>query len=166
AAQTIIRDRSTLKEDFIFFANRIARLVIERALEELPFDNIQVMTPVGNTYEGKRAKFRACGVSVIGSGEIMETAFLSILKDTPLGKVTIKKMMTSERKHEILSSDLPSDISLRYVLLLDAAIATGTAAMLAIQDLKKNNVTEDKIILCSLIGTLQGIQNVCGEFPG
>jgi uracil phosphoribosyltransferase len=36
--QTIIRNRETTRDDFIFYSNRLMRLLIEYALSLLPFD--------------------------------------------------------------------------------------------------------------------------------
>lgn len=44
---TIIRDARTPKNDFVFFADRLSRLVVEAGLGHLPFRDKTVMTPTG-----------------------------------------------------------------------------------------------------------------------
>jgi uridine kinase len=44
---TIIRDASTSKNDFVFFADRLSRLVVEAGLGHLPFHEKTVITPTG-----------------------------------------------------------------------------------------------------------------------
>eukprot|EP00955_Chlamydomonas_euryale_P111808 366092-Chlamydomonas_euryale.AAC.3 len=44
---TIIRDRDTSKNDFVFYADRLIRLVVEAGLGFLPFDEQAVTTPAG-----------------------------------------------------------------------------------------------------------------------
>ena len=44
---TIIRDASTSKNDFVFFADRLTRLVVEAGLGHLPFTEKTVITPTG-----------------------------------------------------------------------------------------------------------------------
>jgi uridine kinase len=51
---------------------------------------------------------------------------------------------------------LPSDIHKSIVLLLDATIATGAAAIMAIRVLLDHHVEEQSIIVVSLITTVQG----------
>lgn len=49
---TILRDRTTTREDFIFFADRLATLVIEAGMNLLPFAPCEVITPTGATSKG------------------------------------------------------------------------------------------------------------------
>lgn len=44
---TIIRDARTSKNDFVFFADRLSRLVVEAGLGHLPFRDKTVITPTG-----------------------------------------------------------------------------------------------------------------------
>jgi uracil phosphoribosyltransferase len=44
---TIIRDARTSKNDFVFFADRLSRLVVEAGLGHLPFRDKSVITPTG-----------------------------------------------------------------------------------------------------------------------
>lgn len=44
---TIIRDSTTSKNDFCFFADRLSRLVVEAGLGHLPFKEKNVVTPTG-----------------------------------------------------------------------------------------------------------------------
>lgn len=44
---TLIRDKNTTKHDFVFYADRLNRLVVEHGLGHLPFTEKQVITPTG-----------------------------------------------------------------------------------------------------------------------
>jgi uracil phosphoribosyltransferase len=44
---TIIRDATTPKNDFVFMADRLSRLVVEAGLGHLPFKDKTVNTPTG-----------------------------------------------------------------------------------------------------------------------
>lgn len=44
---TIIRDRNAKKNDFVFYADRLNRLIIEAGLGQLPFMEKTVVTPTG-----------------------------------------------------------------------------------------------------------------------
>lgn len=44
---TIIRDATTSKNDFVFMADRLTRLVVEAGLGHLPFTDKTVITPTG-----------------------------------------------------------------------------------------------------------------------
>ncbi|GCB24765.1 uracil phosphoribosyltransferase [Aspergillus awamori] len=55
ALLTMIRDRRTSRADFIFYSNRIIRLLVEEGLNHLPVVEQSVTTPVGRVYLGVRS---------------------------------------------------------------------------------------------------------------
>ncbi|CAG8775552.1 609_t:CDS:2, partial [Cetraspora pellucida] len=56
---TIMRDRDTQRDDFIFYSERLATLVIERGLAEVTFEEHQVITSLDLPYMGKRCDEQA-----------------------------------------------------------------------------------------------------------
>jgi uridine kinase len=66
---------------------------------------------------------------------------------------------------DVLYQKLPSDISERYVLLLDPLLATGYSAMAAINTLKAEGVLEERILFVSVIASTQGVHQLCTKFP-
>lgn len=69
---TIIRARETPRSDFIFYADRIIRLLVEEGLNHLPVVDKKVMTPTNVEYNGIDFEGRICGVSIMRAGEAME----------------------------------------------------------------------------------------------
>eukprot|EP00066_Takifugu_rubripes_P010901 XP_003979125.2 PREDICTED: uracil phosphoribosyltransferase homolog [Takifugu rubripes] len=67
--QTIIRDKTTSRGDFVFCADRLIRLVVEEGLNQLPFSECTVTTPTGYKYDGVKFERGNCGVSIMRSGE-------------------------------------------------------------------------------------------------
>ncbi|PIO11378.1 hypothetical protein AB205_0038140, partial [Aquarana catesbeiana] len=51
---TIIRNKDTNRDEFIFYSKRLMRLLIEHALSFLPLNLVTVETPQGTMYHGKR----------------------------------------------------------------------------------------------------------------
>lgn len=49
---TILRDQKTSRGDFIFYADRLSTLIVEKALELIPHRPKTVRTPVGLDYTG------------------------------------------------------------------------------------------------------------------
>ncbi|XP_015574932.1 uridine kinase-like protein 3 isoform X1 [Ricinus communis] len=88
---TLIRDAQTTKHDFVFYADRLIRLVVEHGLGHLPFTEKQVTTPTGSVYTGVDFCKRLCGVSVIRSGESMENALRACCKGIKIGKILIHR---------------------------------------------------------------------------
>lgn len=88
---TLIRDALTTKHDFVFYSDRLIRLVVEHGLGHLPFTEKQVITPTGSVYTGVDFCKRLCGVSVIRSGESMENALRACCKGIKIGKILIHR---------------------------------------------------------------------------
>ena len=88
---TIIRDRATPSVDYIFYADRLLRLVVEAGLGHLPFAEKTVMTPTGHPYVGVDFAKKLCGVSIIRSGESMENALRACCKGIKIGKILVHR---------------------------------------------------------------------------
>lgn len=86
---TIIRDAATSKNDFVFYADRLNRLVVEAGLGLLPFAEKTVATPTGHAYVGVDFARKLCGVSIIRSGESMEAALRTCCKGIKIGKILV-----------------------------------------------------------------------------
>ncbi|KAF7969567.1 hypothetical protein HWV62_26929 [Athelia sp. TMB] len=56
---TIIRDQTTNKQDFIFFVDRLAMFLVEKAMEQLPYRAKTVTTPIGAEAVGKELDTKA-----------------------------------------------------------------------------------------------------------
>ena len=88
---TIIRNARCHRADFVFYADRLIRLVVEHALGHLPFKNEIVKTPNGDVYNGVTFSKKICGVSIIRSGEAMENALRACCKGIKIGKILIER---------------------------------------------------------------------------
>ncbi|KXZ55679.1 hypothetical protein GPECTOR_2g1229 [Gonium pectorale] len=159
---TILRDRETSNSDFVFYADRINRLLVEAGLGHLPFTEKIVTTPTGHKYVGVEFARGLCGVSVIRSGEAMEAALRECCQGIKIGKILVHRHGKSE---DIIYEKLPSDISRRYVLLLDPVLGTGNTACKAIQVLLDKGVEESKILFLCIIAAPPGIHRVCQTYP-
>ncbi|XP_024146446.1 uridine-cytidine kinase-like 1 isoform X2 [Oryzias melastigma] len=162
---TIIRNKETNRDEFIFYSKRLMRLLIEHALSFLPLKPVSVETPQGGVYEGKRLSGkRITGVSILRAGETMEQALMAVCKDIRLGKILIQTNHdTGEPELHYLR--LPKDISEDYVILVDSTVSTGAAALMAVRVLLDHDVPEDKIFLLSLLMAEMGVHSVAYAFP-
>ncbi|XP_067097317.1 uridine-cytidine kinase-like 1 isoform X1 [Osmerus mordax] len=162
---TIIRNKDTNRDEFIFYSKRLMRLLIEHALSFLPLKPVSVETPQGAFYEGKRLSGqRITGVSILRAGETMEQALMAVCKDIRLGKILIQTNHdTGEPELHYLR--LPRDISEDYVILMDSTVSTGAAALMAVRVLLDHDVQEEKIFLLSLLMAEMGVHSVAYAFP-
>ncbi|KAK1318990.1 hypothetical protein QJS10_CPB04g00288 [Acorus calamus] len=82
---TLIRDREISKHDFIFYSDRLIRLVVEHGLGHLPFTEKQVITPTGYLLTfGLIPKHD-------NRGESMENALRACCKGIKIGKILIHR---------------------------------------------------------------------------
>lgn len=162
---TFIRNKNTSRDEFIFYSKRLIRLVLEYTLSLFPFNEITVETPQGVTYEGQRlACKKICGVSILRAGETMEQAVCDVCKDIRIGKILIQTNQ-STGEPELYYLRLPKDIKDYKVILMDATVATGAAAMMAIRVLLDHDVPEENIMLVSLLMAEIGVHSIAYAFP-
>lgn len=161
----IIRNEEASRDDFIFYSKRLMRILIEHALSLLPFKKNVVTTMEGTVYEGRKfAGKRLCGVSILRAGETMEPALESVVKDIRIGKILIQtNEYTSEP--ELHYHRLPKGISEDHVILMDATVATGAAALMAIRVLLDHDVKEENILFLSLIAAESGVHTIAYAYP-
>ena len=88
---TIIRSQTCNRSDFVFYSDRLIRLVVEHALGHLPFRNEIVTTPNGDRYNGVTFSKKICGVALIRSGEAMENALRACCKGIKIGKILVAR---------------------------------------------------------------------------
>ncbi|KAK6349776.1 Uracil phosphoribosyltransferase, synthesizes UMP from uracil [Orbilia brochopaga] len=164
ALLTIIRDKNTQRGDFIFYSNRIIRLLVEEGLNHLPVKEHEVTTPLGRTYAGVRFEGKICGVSIMRAGESMEQGLRDCCRSVRIGKILIQRDEdTSQPK--LFYHKLPNDIAERWVLLLDPMNATGGSASMAVEVLKSKGVAEERILFLNLIASPEGLEHFASKFP-
>ncbi|KAI9721466.1 MAG: Uracil phosphoribosyltransferase, synthesizes UMP from uracil [Candelaria pacifica] len=161
---TMIRDRHTVRADFIFYSNRIIRLLVEEGLNHLPVVEHSISTPVGRVYSGVKFQGKICGVSIMRAGEAMEQGLRDCCRSVRIGKILIQRDEDT-CKPKLFYDKLPEDISDRWVLLLDPMFATGGSATMAVDVLKSRGVPEDRILFLNLIASPEGVTSFAQRFP-
>lgn len=120
----MIRDKNTARGDFVFYSNRIIRLLVEEGLNHLPVKEMTITTPVGRNYDGVQFEGKICGVSIMRAGESMEQGLRDCCRSVRIGKILIQRDEETS-KPRLFYAKLPEDIAKRWVLLLDPMLATG-----------------------------------------
>ncbi|KAG6111185.1 Uracil phosphoribosyltransferase, synthesizes UMP from uracil [Claviceps humidiphila] len=164
ALLSIIRNQHTERADFIFYSNRIIRLLVEEGLNHLPTVEHDVTTPLGRTYNGLMFQGKICGVSIMRAGEAMEQGLRDCCRSVRIGKILIQRDEDTA-KPKLFYDKLPEDIADRWVLLLDPMFATGGSAIMAVQVLIARGVPEDRILFLNIIASPEGIRNFAQKFP-
>ncbi|KAF2253658.1 PRTase-like protein [Trematosphaeria pertusa] len=164
ALLTMIRDTNTGRADFIFYSNRIIRLLVEEGLNHLPVVEHEITTPVGRNYAGVKFEGKICGVSIMRAGESMEQGLRDCCRSVRIGKILIQRDEETS-KPKLYYDKLPEDIADRWVLLLDPMLATGGSALMAIDVLKSRGVPEEHILFLNLIASPEGAKKFADRFP-
>ncbi|KAG0302701.1 hypothetical protein BGZ98_007292 [Dissophora globulifera] len=185
---TIIRDINTSRHDFIFYADRLATLVIERALNELPYHSRVVTTPTDNTVQGLALRPHIGGVSILRAGGTMENGLRRVIRDAVIGKIliqtdpsngepqlhycklppSIQNFSTTDSSHHNKSNNNDSNNSQQndtFIFLMDAVIGTGAAGLMAIRVLLDHGIPENRIIFLSFLAGPQGLHMISHAFP-
>ncbi|KAF5093814.1 hypothetical protein D0Z00_003843 [Geotrichum galactomycetum] len=161
---TIIRDRNTKRSDFIFYADRIIRLLVEEGLNQLPVEPAPIETPTGSTFSGVKFQGKICGVSIMRAGESMEQGLRECCRSVRIGKILIQRDEETAQP-KLFYDKLPADIDNRYVFLLDPMLATGGSAAMAVDVLKERGVPEERILFLNLLAAPEGIKLFTEKFP-
>lgn len=162
--QTIIRDKTASRGDFMFSADRLIRLVVEEGLNQLPYKECMVTTPTGHKYEGVKFEKGNCGVSIMRSGEAMEQGLRDCCRSIRIGKILIQSDEETQ-KAKVYYAKFPPDIHRRKVLLMYPILSTGNTVIEAVKVLIEHGVQPSVIILLSLFSTPHGAKSIIQEFP-
>uniref|UniRef100_G3U5J8 Uridine-cytidine kinase n=1 Tax=Loxodonta africana TaxID=9785 RepID=G3U5J8_LOXAF len=161
---TIIRDKETSRDEFIFYSKRLMRLLIEHALSFLPFQECVVQTPQGQDYSGKcyaGKQITSLPSSLALHHRPPQIASLYLITSLPHHQALTPWSPPRPQLHYLR----PKDISDDHVILMDCTVSTGAAAMMAVRVLLDHEVPEDKIFLLSLLMAEMGVHSVAYAFP-
>ncbi|KAJ2973491.1 hypothetical protein NQ176_g6583 [Zarea fungicola] len=165
AMNTILQDIDTSAEDFIFYFDRLAALVLEQALNNVQFRSLTISTPQGHDYNGLSPKGEVSAVIVLRGGSAFECALKRTIPDCRTGRLLIQSsFQTGEPELHYLK--LPEDIATHEsVLLLDTQMASGGAALMAVQVLVDHGVALNKIVLATYSAGRIGLHRLMTVFP-
>lgn len=182
AMSTIIRDIDTSPEDFIFYFDRLATLIIEqyvpcpnprctalmranRAMNNVRFTSTTIETPAGRPYHGLLAKGGVSAVLLLRGGAALETGLKRVIPDCRTGRVLIQSSIRTGEP-ELHYSHLPKDIETHEsVLVLDAQMSSGGSALMAIQVLVDHGVAQDRIVFATYSAGRMGLHRLTAVFP-
>lgn len=164
-----IRDTTSSREDFVFFSDRLIRLIVEEGLNLVPLAEKSIDTPTKVPYAGVTHTQGICGVSIMRAGESMEQALRETCRGVRIGKILIQRDESTKDKApdtRFSYSKVPLDIHERTVFLLDPMLATGGSAIKAAEILiSKYHVKEENLIFLNVVSCPEGLENLTTRFP-
>ncbi|KAK9371360.1 uridine kinase family-domain-containing protein [Lipomyces kononenkoae] len=165
AMHTILFNRATTRADFVFYFERLMAILIESALDYVPYEAKKVKTATGREYTGLSATMETCAVSILRAGACFETSLRRILPAIAIGKVLIQSnSRTGEPFLHYLK--LPPHIENKFILLVDAQATTGAAAIMAIRVLLDHGAQPENICFVTYLADKRAaIRRILAAYP-
>ena len=162
---TILRDLTTQQVDFVFYLDRLAALLVEKALDCHKFNPVKIKTPINYTYSGLESAGIVSAVVILRGGSCMERGLKRTIPDCLTGRMLIQSnYRTGEPELHYLK--LFPDISTHEtVLLLDPQMSSGGAALMAVKVLIDHGVAEKKIVFVTCLAGKIGANRLMSVFP-
>jgi len=169
---TKLRNLDTSCGDFVKYAKRSMRILVEDALAEFPTNPLSITTPCG-PHKGLDSivvtePTRLCAVSIVRSGDCLLDQVREVEPSCTVGKILIQRDETSPNKEaRLLYTKMPPLHKLDYVILCDPMLATGGSAKTALNVLCKEpyRIPPSKIIFCNMICAPEGLQAMAKAYP-
>ena len=160
---TTLRDHTTTIGPFREAANQLASLLAAESYQFLPKVERSVTTPLGQA-QGLFLPKEPVLVSILRSGLALLPAFLHLYRQAPIGTIGVRRDEKTAAPH-LYYSNLPRLEENDHVFLLEPMIATGQTAALAIKLLTKGKISESKIVLFSILASVEGLTLIQNRFP-
>jgi uridine kinase len=165
AMSTIVRNPATEQVDFVFYIDRLAALLVEKALDNHHFLPVQVVTPQNVKYNGLRSTGKVSAVAILRGGSCLETGLKRTIPDCLTGRLLIQSnYRTGEPQLHYLKL-FPDIASHETVLLLDSQMSSGGAALMAVRILVDHGVEERKIVFVTYLAGRIGVKRLMSVFP-
>ncbi|KAL0331864.1 UNVERIFIED_CONTAM: Uridine kinase-like protein 2, chloroplastic [Sesamum calycinum] len=105
---TLIRDRDISKHDFVFYSDRLIRLVVEHGLGHLPFTEKQIVTPTGSVYTGVDFCKNCVGYLLLEGNSANQAIELLIQKGVPESHIIFLNLISAPEGIHCVSKRFPS----------------------------------------------------------
>ena len=164
---TILLDPDTEREEFIFYFDRLASVLIEQAAGNTrEYTSQTIKTPQGKQYQGLKPSGTISAISILRGGSIMEPALRKTLPSCLTGRLLIQTNYRTGEP-ELHFRYLPPSIGQHsQVLLLDPQMSSGGAALMAVRVLVDHGVKEESIVFVAWFAGENGIRRLTAVFPG
>ena len=165
AMDTILQNPSTDPDDFQFYFDRLAALLVERGMDNLDFQPKKASTPTGHEYHGLEPAGDVSAVVILRAGSCFETGLKRVIPDCQVGRMLIQTDFRTGEP-ELHFNKLPKSIEHHHnVLVLDPQMATGGAALMAVKVLVDHGVKETRIVFVTYLAGKMGVNRLAAVFP-
>ncbi|KAK4617903.1 Uridine kinase [Fulvia fulva] len=165
---TMLMDPSLIREEFIFYFDRLVVMLVEQAFTSgLCYKEREVETPVpGRKYEGLAFDGEVSAVVVLRGGSCLETGLKRVIPDCRIGRMLIQSNPRTTEPELHYYKMAPDVASHKRVLVLDPQMSSGGAALMAVRVLLDHGVEESSIVFVTYSAGRNGLQRLMSVFPG
>lgn len=163
--ETILRNPLTESVDFTFYLDRLAALLVEKALDNHTFRPARITTPQNSKYNGLESTGTVSAVAILRGGSCLETGLKRTIPDCLVGRILVQtNYRTGEPELHYLK--LFPDISFHEtVMLLDPQMSSGGAALMAVRVLVDHGVEPKRIVFVTCLAGKMGVNRMMSVFP-
>ena len=154
---SILRDKNTSSMQFRQLVNELALFEGYEATRDFPLEDVDIETPICKTTAKKIAGRKVAILPILRAGLGMVDALLSLMPAARVGHIGMYRDEVTHEPHEYYCK-VPADIDQRTCLVVDPMLATGGSAMAAIEYLRKQNVSNIKLLV--LVAAPEGLAHV------
>jgi uridine kinase len=141
----ILLNEEINEDDFMIYSNHLIASIWETCLQEL--DHHQMTNVLSNPI---------CGICITLSGTSRAPSLSEMIKNVEFGEIFIQ---INSQTDEINSYqyEIPTPVQTSKVILIHTILTTSTPALMAIQILMDHHISQENIILLTLIATKYAI---------
>lgn len=162
---TLLFDPQLPREEFVFYFDRIASLLIEQSIQCMHFETAEVITPHDNPYLGLKRVGEISAVVILRGGSALETGLRRVIPDCRTGRILIQTNYRTGEP-ELHYRALPKNIQdHERILLLDPQMSSGGAALMAVRILVDHGVPEEKIVFVTYMAGRVGVGRLMQVYP-
>ncbi|GMF39777.1 unnamed protein product [[Candida] boidinii] len=163
----ILLNKQSSRDEFIFYFDRVALILIDEALELIQYSPItekEIITPGGYIFKkAMKQSEEVVAVNMIRSGDCFMSSLRKTIPEVKVGKLLIQQdSQTGEP--QLHTEKLPPLAKGNNVLLFDAQTISGAASIMAIKIMLDHGINEEDIILVTYLSTEIGVRRILNAF--
>lgn len=162
---TILQNPLTEQVEFAFYFDRLATLLIEKALDCHRYEPVRIKTPLNRIYHGLKSAGTVSAVVILRGGTCLETGLKRMIPDCLTGRMLIQSSYRTGEPELHYLKLFPDIASHETVFLLDSQMSSGGAALMAVKVLIDHGVAEEKIVFVTCLAGKMGVKRLLSVFP-
>jgi uracil phosphoribosyltransferase len=159
---TLIRDKKTSTKSFRQLLKELGMLLCYEVTRDLPLTEAEIETPVATMKSPRIAGKKLVIAPVLRAGVTFAEGMLDLVPAARVAHIGLYRAPETFVAVEYFFK-APSDLHERLVIVVLPVVATGNAAVAAVDRMKEHGATNIRLVC--LLGAVQGFERVRGAHP-